>query len=96
MVQNTMAMQALRNFGQWARSGSDCQANCDLAQLVQQESIGIVVCLVRASMAQQLKALSAAPDEVAAMGQRAKRLYKERFGFKRSLLQYDQLLRSIR
>ena len=37
-----------------------------------------------------------APYEVAAMGQRAKRLYDERFGFERSLLHYDQLLRSIR
>ena len=71
--------------------------NCDLAQLVQQERIGIVVSPGDSkNLAQQLKALSDDPYEVAAMGQRAKRLYDERFGFERSLLQYDQLLRSIR
>ena len=71
--------------------------NCDLAQLVQEERIGIVVSPGESQhLAQQLKALSDAPDEVADMGQRAKRLYKERFGFEHSLLQYDQLLQSIR
>ena len=46
-------------------------------------------------LAQQLKQLSNAPDEVAAMGKRAKQLYESRFGFERSLSQYDQLLQSI-
>ena len=71
--------------------------NCDLAQLVQQERIGIVVSPGDSQhLAQQIKALSDAPHEAAAMGQRAKQLYEKRFGFERSLLQYDRLLRSIR
>ena len=72
------------------------RTHCELAQMVQHEGIGIVVAPGESQqLAQQLKQLSNDPDEVAAMGKRAKRLYERRFGFERSLSQYDQLLQSI-
>ena len=35
------------------------------------------------------------PEEVAAMGERARRVYAERFGFERSLKHYNELLLSL-
>ena len=39
--------------------------------------------------------LSQHPEEVAAMGERAKRVYLERFGFERSRTHYNELLLSL-
>jgi glycosyltransferase involved in cell wall biosynthesis len=70
--------------------------NCDLAELVQRERIGIVVAPGDSEfLAQQLQHLSQQPKEVAAMGERAKRVYDKRFGFERSLKHYNELLLSL-
>jgi glycosyltransferase involved in cell wall biosynthesis len=70
--------------------------NCDLAELVQHEKIGIVVAPGDSELlAQQLQHLSQQPEEVAAMGKRAKRVYAEHFGFERSLKHYNELLLSL-
>ena len=70
--------------------------NCDLAQLVQHEKIGVVVAPGNSELlAQQLQHLSQQPEEVAAMGERAKRVYEECFGFERSLKRYNELLLSL-
>nr|WP_255445526.1 glycosyltransferase family 4 protein [Synechococcus sp. Minos11] len=70
--------------------------NCDLAELVQREKIGIVVAPGGSELlAQQLQYLSKHPEEVAAMGERAKRVYGEHFGFERSLRHYNELLLSL-
>ena len=70
--------------------------NCDLAELVQREKIGIVVAPGDSELlAQQLQHLSQQPEEVAAMGERAKRVYAEHFGFERSLKHYNELLLSL-
>ena len=70
--------------------------NCDLAQLVQHEKIGVVVAPGDSELlAQKLHYLSQQPEEVAAMGERAKRVYEECFGFERSLKRYNELLLSL-
>ena len=70
--------------------------NCDLAELVQREKIGIVVAPGDSELlAQQLQHLSQHPEEVAGMGERAKRVYAERFGFERSLKHYNELMMSL-
>ena len=70
--------------------------NCDLAELVKQEQLGIVVAPGDTQLlAQQLQHLSRHPDEVEAMGKRAQRVYGERFGFERSLTHYNELLLSL-
>ena len=71
-------------------------SNCDLAELVQSEKIGIVVAPGDSELlAQQLQHLSQQPEEVAAMGERAKRVYAKSFGFERSLKHYNELLLSL-
>jgi glycosyltransferase involved in cell wall biosynthesis len=70
--------------------------NCDLAELVEREKIGIVVAPGDSELlAQQLQHLSQHPEEVAGMGERAKRVYAESFGFERSLKHYNELLLSL-
>ena len=70
--------------------------NCDLAELVQRERIGIVVAPGDSELlAKKLQHLSKQPEEVAAMGERAKRVYQEQFGFERSLKHYNELLLSL-
>ena len=70
--------------------------NCDLAELVQREKIGIVVAPGESELlAKQLQYLSQEPEEVAAMGERAKRVYDKHFGFDRSLQHYNELLLSL-
>ena len=70
--------------------------NCDLSELVQREKIGIVVAPGDSELlATQLQHLSQQPEEVAAMGERAKQVYEEHFGFERSLTHYNELLLSL-
>jgi len=70
--------------------------SCDLAELVQRERIGIVVAPGDSELlAKKLQHLSKQPEEVAAMGERAKRVYEEQFGFERSLKHYNELLLSL-
>ncbi len=70
--------------------------SCDLAQLVIKEGCGIVVEPGEASeLADQLLRLSRAPEAVAAMGRRARELYRSRFGLERSLDSYEQLLEEV-
>lgn len=67
---------------------------CDLAQLLQIEQCGLVVAPGEAgALAEQLSALQEDPERVAAMGQRARQLYEQRFGLERSLQAYEALLR---
>ena len=62
---------------------------------MQQEKIGIVVAPGDGELlAKQLQPRQAARG-VAAMGERAKRVYEEQFGFKRSLKSYNELLLSL-
>ena len=71
-------------------------SNCDLAELIQREKIGIVVAPGDSELlAKQLQHLSQHPEEVATMGERAQRVYGERFGFERSLKHYNELLLSL-
>ncbi len=70
--------------------------NCDLAQLVLTEKIGVVIEPGESeALAENLLKLSKNPEDVQAMGMRARSLYKERFGRKRSTLAYAALLQSI-
>ena len=67
--------------------------SCDLAQLVVRERCGIVVEPGEAAeLAGQLLELSQDPEQVAAMGQRSRALYGNRFGLERSILSYMQVL----
>ena len=67
---------------------------CDLAQLLLTEQCGLVVAPGEAgALAEQLSALEQDPERVAAMGQRARQLYEQRFGLERSLRAYGALLR---
>ena len=68
--------------------------NCDLAQLVIKEDIGVVVEPGQfVELAEILSALQQNPERVAAMGQRSAELYKHCFGLERSLDEYAALLR---
>lgn len=67
--------------------------NCDLAQLVISENIGVVVEPGEAyELSQVLRALQLDPDRVLLMGCRARYLYESRFGKERSIDQYALLL----
>ncbi|MFN9644002.1 MAG: glycosyltransferase family 4 protein [Cyanobacteriota bacterium] len=69
------------------------QRRCDLAQLVLQEGCGLVVEPGEvAELADQLRLLARDPARARAMGERARRLYGERFGLERSLAAYEALL----
>ena len=69
------------------------QRRCDLAQLVRSAGCGLVVEPGEvAELAQQLRELAADPGRATAMGERARRLYEERFGLERSLAAYEALL----
>jgi glycosyltransferase involved in cell wall biosynthesis len=69
------------------------QRRCDLAQLVLQEGCGLVVEPGEVEeLAHHLRQLAADPARAAAMGERARRLYEERFGLERSLAAYEALL----
>lgn len=69
------------------------QRRCDLAQLVRQEGCGLVVEPGEVEeLADHLRRLAAEPALAAAMGERARRLYRERFGLERSLAAYEALL----
>jgi len=68
--------------------------SCDLAQLLLAEKCGLVVSPGEANaLAEQLFSLQQHPERVAAMGQRARQLYEQRFGLERSLQAYGALLR---
>lgn len=67
--------------------------SCDLARLVLAEGCGVVVEPGEAAeLAERLLDLSGDPAAVAAMGQRSRRLYEERFGLQPSLDRYERLL----
>jgi len=69
------------------------QRGCDLAQLVLREGCGVVVEPGEvAELAVELRALAADPARVRQMGERARSLYRERFGLERSLAAYEALL----
>jgi glycosyltransferase involved in cell wall biosynthesis len=69
------------------------QRGCDLAQLVLREGCGVVVEPGEVEeLARELRALAADPDRVRQMGERARSLYRERFGLERSLAAYEALL----
>ena len=69
------------------------QRRCDLAQLVRKEGCGLVVEPGEvAELADHLRRLARDPDQALAMGERARRLYQERFGLERSLAAYEALL----
>jgi glycosyltransferase involved in cell wall biosynthesis len=69
------------------------QRRCDLAQLVRQEGCGLVVEPGEVDdLAQHLRQLAGNPAQAMAMGERARRLYQERFGLERSLAAYESLL----
>jgi glycosyltransferase involved in cell wall biosynthesis len=68
--------------------------NCDLAQLVIKEDIGVVVEPGQfVELAEILSALQQNPARVAEMGQRSAELYERCFGLERSLDNYAALLR---
>jgi glycosyltransferase involved in cell wall biosynthesis len=70
---------------------------CDLAQIVLNEGIGVVVEPGESeALAEELLQLSKQPDRVQAMGDRARSLYKERFGRERSVMAYARLLAQLR
>ena len=70
--------------------------SCDLAQLVLREGCGIVVEPGEAAeLAERLRALSEAPQEVAAMGERSRTLYKRQFGVDRSIDRYAAILERL-
>ena len=70
--------------------------SCDLAQLVLQEGCGIVVEPGEAAeLAEKLQTLSQHPEQVAAMGQRSRELYEQRFGMERSIDRYAALLEQL-
>jgi glycosyltransferase involved in cell wall biosynthesis len=69
------------------------QRGCDLAQLVLREGCGVVVEPGEVEeLARELRALAADPARVQRMGERARSLYRERFGLERSLAAYEALL----
>lgn len=69
------------------------QRRCDLAQLVRKEGCGLVVEPGEvAELADHLRRLAGDPARAAAMGERARRLYRDRFGLERSLAAYEALL----
>ncbi len=69
------------------------QRRCDLAQLVRKEGCGLVVEPGEVEeLTHQLRQLAADPSLATAMGERARRLYDERFGLERSLAAYEALL----
>ena len=70
---------------------------CDLAQLVLNEGLGLVVNPGESdALAEQLLQLSRDPEQVEAIGHRARSLYEKRFGRERSIQAYASLLESIR
>ncbi len=70
---------------------------CDLAQIVLNEGIGVVVEPGESeALAEELLQLSKNPDRVQAMGDRARSLYADRFGRERSVTAYAQLLEQVR
>ena len=70
--------------------------SCDLAQLVLSEGCGIVVEPGEAAeLAERLRALSGAPEEVAAMGERSRTLYERQFGVDRSIDRYAAILERL-
>ena len=70
---------------------------CDLAQIVLNEGIGVVAEPGESeALAEELLQLSKQPDRVQAMGDRARSLYKERFGRERSVMAYARLLAQLR
>jgi len=70
--------------------------SCDLAQLVLREGCGIVVEPGEAAeLAERLRALSEAPQEVAAMGERSRTLYERQFGVDRSIDRYAAILERL-
>lgn len=69
---------------------------CDLAQLVLREECGVVVEPGESDeLAERLLALSRDPEQVEAMGHRARALYDRRFGLERSLRDYAALLERV-
>ena len=70
---------------------------CDLAQIVLNEGIGVVVEPGESeALAEELLQLSKNPDRVQTMGDRAQSLYTARFGRERSVTAYAGLLEQIR
>ena len=70
---------------------------CDLAQIVINEGIGVVVEPGESeALAEELLQLSQHPDRVQTMGYRARALYAERFGRERSVTAYAHLLERLR
>ena len=70
---------------------------CDLAQIVLNEGIGVVVEPGESeALAEELLQLSKNPDRVQTMGDRARSLYAERFGRERSVTAYAHLLEQLR
>ncbi|WP_067093272.1 glycosyltransferase family 4 protein [Synechococcus sp. MIT S9508] len=70
--------------------------NCDLAQIVLNAGIGVVVEPGEsAALAEELLQLSKQPERVKAMGDRARSLYTERFGRERSVMAYAHLLEQL-
>jgi len=70
--------------------------SCDLAQLVLREGCGIVVEPGEAAeLAERLRALNEAPEEVAAMGERSRTLYERQFGVDRSIDRYTAVLERL-
>lgn len=70
---------------------------CDLAQIVLNEGIGVVVEPGESeALAEELLELSKNPDRVQTMGDRARSLYAERFGRERSVTAYAHLLEQLR
>ena len=70
--------------------------SCDLAELVLAEGCGIVVEPGEAAeLAERLRTLSRAPEEVAAMGERSRALYERQFGVDRSIDRYAAVLETL-
>ena len=69
---------------------------CDLAQIVLNEGIGVVVEPGESeALAEELLQLSKNPDRVQTMGDRARSLYATRFGRERSITAYAHLLEQL-
>jgi len=69
---------------------------CDLAQIVLNEGIGVVVEPGESeALADELLQLSKQPETVQTMGERARSLYSERFGRERSVTAYAHLLEQL-
>jgi glycosyltransferase involved in cell wall biosynthesis len=70
---------------------------CDLAQIVLNEDIGVVVEPGESeALAHELLQLSKDPDRVQTMGDKARSLYSDRFGRERSVTSYAHLLEQLR